>query len=212
MNLPTLSVTDLFAFQGSQTHPSPKPLLPDFIDNWPTLSSDSVTASISSPSHNKLESTREILDEKDVSNLDSILLATDNLGHLYCFLDGTFPLGVISLSSDVSFTSILKHPLRPTLFGHIQTSLGKTIHTQIHSLIIDIPSFGKRKVRDLAILSSTARELVWYIMRVVKEMRAIWFGSESTSGARELGPKWVRALEAKQKDQFGCKIFSFALF
>lgn len=198
-----LTVTDLFAFQGSQTHPNPKPLLPDFIDNWPTLSSESVTASIGSPSHNKLESTREILDEKDDSNLDSILLATDNLGHLYCFLDGTFPLGVISLRSDASFASILKHPLRPTLFGHIQTSLGKTINTQVHSLIVDIPSFGKRKVRDLAILSSTARELVWYIMRIVKEMRAIWFGSESTSGARELGPKWVRALEAKQKDQFG---------
>ena len=38
---------------------------------------------------------------------------------------------------------------------------------------------------------------------VVKEMRHVWFGSDTHAGARELGPKWIRALETKQKDQFG---------
>jgi len=40
-------------------------------------------------------------------------------------------------------------------------------------------------------------------MRIVKEMRAIWFGTETHGGIREWGPRWVRALETKQKEQFG---------
>lgn len=42
-------------------------------------------------------------------------------------------------------------------------------------------------------------------MRVVKEMRSIWFGCETNSGAREWGPRWVRSLETKQKEQYGRK-------
>jgi hypothetical protein len=67
-------------------------------------------------------------------------------------------------------------------------------------MTLTMPLLSTRKARDFARLSSTARELVWYLIRIVKEMREAWYGSENQTGARELGPKWVRALEAKQKE------------
>lgn len=70
---------------------------------------------------------------------------------------------------------------------------------------MNLPLLQSRIVRDIARVTSSMRELMWYTMRVVKEMRAIWFGSDTNGGARELGPKWLRALETRQKNQFGGK-------
>ena len=39
----------------------------------------------------------EDLDVKDRINLDSLLIALDDSGRIHCFLDGTYPLGAISL-------------------------------------------------------------------------------------------------------------------
>lgn len=137
------------------------------------------------------------------ANINSILAIADDLGYIHCFLDGTYPLGAISLSSETSTPSLFKHPKHPTLFAHPQQSIDNTVTTELLPTKIEIPLLRTRKPRDLAKLSSTTRELVWYTTRVVREMRAVWFGSETASGARELGPKWIRALETKQKDQFG---------
>ncbi|KAF8807426.1 hypothetical protein BYT27DRAFT_7099450 [Phlegmacium glaucopus] len=194
-----LTATDLFAFQGSQTRPSLKAQFPPIIREWPTLSVDLVAASINVSSHTK--PTSESLDEVDSSNLNSIVLVTDNLGHVFGYLDGTFPFGLISLGSHARFKSMVKHPSRPYFLGHVQTN--EETGTFLRPAFIDIPLLSQRKSRDLAKLSSTARELVWYMMRVVKEMRSVWYGSENNTGARELGPKWVLALETKQKEQFG---------
>ena len=160
-----------------------------------------MTASISVSSHARPTSESTNLDEVDSSNLNSILLVTDNLGHIFGYLDGTFPLGVISLESHAGFKSMVKHPSRPCFLGHVQASE----KTFLRPALIDIPLLAQRKSRDLAKLSSTTRELVWYMLRVVKEMRSSWYGSESNTGARELGPKWVLSLESKQKEQFGRK-------
>ena len=169
---------------------------------------DLVAASISVSSHAKPASEGASLDEIDSSNLNSILLVTDNLGHIFGYLDGTFPFGSISLKSHAGFKSMVKHPSRPYFLGHVQAN-GKTF---LAPTSIDIPLLAQRKSRDLAKLSSTARELTWYMLRVVKEMRSIWYGSESNTGARELGPKWVLALETKQKEQFGRKIVFLSFF
>ena len=166
---------------------------------------DLVAASISVSSHTKPTSENASLDEVDSSNLNSILLVTDNQGHVFGFLDGTFPFGIISLESHAGFRSMVKHPSRPYFLGHVQVD-EKTL---LRPALIDIPLLAQRKSRDLAKLSSTARELVWYMLRVAKEMRSIWYGSESNTGARELGQKWILSLETKQKEQFGRKVFFF---
>ncbi|KAF8203639.1 anaphase-promoting complex, cyclosome, subunit 4-domain-containing protein [Pholiota molesta] len=194
-----LTATDLFAFQGSLTRKSHKTSLPEVITSWPTLSADLNLASISASSRNKPLSDSTNIDEIDKSNLNSVLLVTDSSGSLFSYLDGTFPLGSISLGAKTDFTSILKHPRQPFFVGSRRFMQDKISRTSLSPTIINFPLLAQRKSRDLAKLSSTSRELVWYILRVVKEMREVWYGSDSNTGAREFGPKWVQTLEAKQR-------------
>ncbi|KAF8078603.1 anaphase-promoting complex, cyclosome, subunit 4-domain-containing protein [Lyophyllum atratum] len=200
-----LTATDLFAFQGSQTKPTSKQPFPKVIEEWPTLSPDPLGASISAPPLGKsVDSSGGLRDEVEENNVNSVLAVTDDQGYLHCFLDGSFPLGKISIGSNLSVQSLSKDPKLPIFFAHISTVHDpRTAATSLEPAIINVPLLGKRHPRDLAKLASTARELMWYTMRVVKEMQATWFGSEAFSGARDLGPMWVQALEAKQKEQFG---------
>lgn len=143
-----------------------------------------------------------IVDEVDDANLDSILAVADCAGHLSCFLDGTYPIGTIQLgrSKDSAVASLFKHPERPVLLAHPVNNGPSTDLLPTH---ISLSLLEERKVRDLARLSTTARELCWYILRIVEEMRAAWFGSDTTTGARELGPKWIKSYETKQQEQYG---------
>lgn len=167
-------------------------------------------ASISSPLCTKpLRSNGRSIDEVDNSNLNSILVATDDLGYMHCFLDGNFPLGATLIGADLSTSSLFKSPRRPVFFAHLCQILSGITLTGLHPTMVTIPLLGERRTRDFAMLSSTARELTWYAMRVVREMHTIWFGYENFSGARELGPRWIQALEIKQKDQFGRKPVAF---
>ncbi|KAG6911951.1 hypothetical protein DXG01_000199 [Tephrocybe rancida] len=199
-----LTATDLFAFQGTQTKPANKATSPSVIDEWPTLPSDPLAASITAPPIGKsADSLGGSTDEVDESNVNSLLVVADNCGSLYYFLDGTFPLGTITLGSDLSVQSLFKDRTRPIFFAHPSTGEKESMSTSLRPVVIDTPLLGKRHVRDMAKLASTARELVWYCVRAVRELHTTWFGSEAFSGARNLGPNWIQALETKQKDQFG---------
>lgn len=162
-----------------------------------------MAASIESSSHSKQATDTAKLDEAATSNLDSILLVSDNLGRLFCYLDGAFPMGYISLGSEVDFISIVKHPQKPFFTGTPRSVQGKTGYVHLSPAVINIPLLSQRKCRDLANQSTTARELLWYTMRTIKELRETWCGSESITGAREYGMKWVQGLASKQKEQFG---------
>lgn len=196
------SATDLFAFQGSQIKPTSKSVYPEVIEQWPTLSVDPFSASISASSIGKSVDQPGRLDDVDDTNVNSILAVTDDLGYLHCFLDGSFPLGAIFLGPELSIRSLSKHPKLPMFLVHpgITANQSTGIVTSLPPIIVDIPLLEKRHPRDLAKLSSTARELTWYTMRVVKEMHTIWFGSDAVGGAKELGPKWVTGLEDFQED------------
>ncbi|KAJ6509555.1 anaphase-promoting complex, cyclosome, subunit 4-domain-containing protein, partial [Mycena vitilis] len=197
-----LTATDLFAFQGSQTRSNPKSSLPDVIKSWPTLNSDPIIASMNS--HVKQpDLSNGHLDVADDANIDSILAVTDDAGRIHCFLDGSYYLGPICLGSHLRVPSLLKIPKRPVLIGYPQDTVHGGNSTDLLPVYVRLPMLEDRQIRDMARVSSSSRELVWYCIRVVKEMRAVWFGSESLSGARELGPKWVRALEKRQREQFG---------
>lgn len=196
------SATDLFAFQGSQTRAVP-PSVPPVISSWPALPSDSLAASIQPQklSGNQLRPGEE-LDEADDANVDSILMVSDDTGHLHCFLDGSYPLGSAFIGIEALTVSIYKE--KDCFFAHPQfIRIGKPSFTSLRPWVIRLPEIQRRTMRDVARVSSSTRELNWYAMRVVKDMRNAWFGSETQNGARELGPKWVRALEDRQRDEFG---------
>jgi anaphase-promoting complex subunit 4 len=144
------------------------------------------------------------MDEVDDSNENSLLIVTNDLGCMNCFLDGSFPLGSISLGTDLAVLSLTKRPTCPVLLAHLCKLISNT-NTDIFlpPVVVGIPLFEHRQLRDLAKLSSTARELIWYAMCVVQEMHNVWSGSEASSGAQELGPRFIQALQSKQKEQFG---------
>jgi len=129
----------------------------------------------------------------------TILLATDNHGHVFPFLDGLYPLGVISFGFEY-LLGLAKHQSKYIFTGQPNFKLGSVMQTWIKPTTFTLPLLATRKARDLAKLSSTTRELMWYLVRVVKEMKDSWCGSESQTGAREFGMKWIRALEEKQKE------------
>lgn len=166
------------------------------------MNSDPLAASVGTQGKSQNQ-----LDPVDDANKNSLLAVADDLGHIHCFLDGCYPLGPILLAPPSSVSSLFKHPRRLSFFAHPRMPTTDTFLTDLFPITVRLPLLDQRNVRDLAKLSSTARELIWYAMRVVKEMRTIWFGSETLSGARELGPKWTQALEMKQRDQFGRKLF-----
>ena len=140
-------------------------------------------------------------DEIDNSNTDSVLAVADELGCIHCFLDGSFPIGSPTLPLHVSLKSLYK---RDDVFW-VYPRYPKAVDefTMLNPTTIQLPLLKQRVLRDVARATSSMRELMWYTMRVVKEMRAIWFGSDTQNGARELGPKWLRALETRQQNQFG---------
>ncbi|EMD42038.1 hypothetical protein CERSUDRAFT_42528 [Gelatoporia subvermispora B] len=196
-----LTTADLFAFRGAQARAAGEPSLPSVISSWPSLPTDSSAASIK-PTTVGGTYCDETLDEDDNLNLDSVLAVSLDSGHLHCFVDGSFPLGAIALPDNHSVVSLVK--TQDLLCAHLAPSDSlQPSSVALHPCIIQVPHLTQRALRDVARVSSSARELTWYTMRVVKEMRATWFGSESQGGVRELGPKWMRALEKRQKEDFG---------
>ncbi|KAK2461900.1 hypothetical protein APHAL10511_006363 [Amanita phalloides] len=193
------TATDLFAFQGSQTRTAMKSQLPDIVKFWPMLTLDASCTSISRAPQGKSEG----FPETEESNANSILVVADDLGNLHYFLDGTFSLGPVPLGAASSVSSLLKIPMCSTFICHHSISVRDHSYTSMTPFIINLPLLSNRKPRDLAMLSSTSRELLCYVIQSVKEVRTTWFGSETVSGAREIGPKWIRALEEKQKIQYG---------
>lgn len=134
---------------------------------------------------------------------DSLLILVDERGVLHCFLDGSYFLGSVALPDGLPSATLFKHPYKPLIFLHPQSLDSDLLSTGMQPLVVDIPLLATPRVRDFARLSSAARELTWYIMRVVNEVRESWLGSESFTGARDIGIKWVQALERRLREQYG---------
>ncbi|TFY75344.1 hypothetical protein EWM64_g8669 [Hericium alpestre] len=193
----------MFAFHGLQSRVTHKPKMPDTITKWPMLPPDPLAASIEPPKRaGDLENRPgEELDEADDSNINSILAVSDTQGFLHCFLDGSCPLGSILVSALSTTSSLSKDPQQPILFAY-RSAHG---HTSLLPSSIHISLLAGRLPRDIARSSTTARELVWYVMRAVDEMRATWFGSDTQPGAKQPGQKWLQALQTLQPGGTGDK-------
>lgn len=161
-------------------------------------------ASIDSPSPNmrKVGHSGDA-DARDNSHVDSIMLVADRAGRIFSFLDGTFSLGYFSLGPSLIFEEPSKFAERCLFVGRPSLMRDDSSRRCMNQMVVDLPLLSKREVRDFAKLGTAGRALTHYIMRVMKEMREAWFGSDSTTGAREFGPRWIKTLEVKQKDQFG---------
>ncbi|KAG1750010.1 anaphase-promoting complex, cyclosome, subunit 4-domain-containing protein [Suillus paluster] len=200
-----LTATDLFAFQGTQTGAALKPSTPEVINDWPSLLPDPFLASLCPPilTDEQGKTAKETQVNSSAEDENSLLVIGDDNGKLHCFLDGSYYLGAISTFPSTVPTAVFKDPKRPLFLLHPQTLASDFSSVTFTPLSVDLPLLASHRIRDFARLSSAARELMWYIMRVIEDLREVWLGSNSLTGAREVGPKWIQLLETRLRDQFG---------
>ncbi|CDO71553.1 hypothetical protein BN946_scf184911.g23 [Trametes cinnabarina] len=198
----TLTSNDLFAFHGARNRVPKAPKVPGVIRLWPTLPTDLVAASIASNKPDAQKAFPEAEDEEDDTNANSVVAVSDSIGNVHLFLEGSYPLGQVRIGAESTPRSLYK--LREYLFAHPGPSSDAALPAaSLSPCVLKLPYLTGRHFRDVARVSSAARELTWYSMRVVKEMRSAWFGSETNGGARDMGQKWVNALEDRQRNEFG---------
>lgn len=202
-----LTATDLFAFQGTQTGAALKSSIPEVIGEWPSLLPDPSVASLCPPIliDEQGKTSREAQNDVSAEDENSLLVIGDDNGTLHCFLDGSYYLGPISTLTSTVPTAVFKDPKRPLFLLHPRASASDFLSATFAPLSVDLPLLASHRIRDFARLSSAARELMWYVMRVIEDLREVWFGSGSLTGAREAGPKWIQLLETRLRDQFGQK-------
>lgn len=175
------------------------------MNHWPTLSTDLRKASIASQS----SGAAQIAAETDLSNFDSVLTATDNSGYVHYFLDGSYPVGTTHWMDKRVIKTILKHPTEPIFFLHAAIRIGSDVPTKLHPTRVHLPLLHSKPVRNLAQLSSNSKELVKYMLCTQKNMRDTWFGTDPAGGARDLGPKWIQAIEKRQKQFDGMIVVQY---
>ena len=195
--------------------------MPESIRAWPTLYPDGTDTS-------------ELLASLGVSNKENqgplerapnnkadgsieeeqagVLIVADNSGRVHLFLDGCYPLGSISIGEGLSMPSLFKHPKQPCIFVHTKASAASLLDTRLQPITIKMPILSTGQIRDFAILSSLTRELIWYATRVVTAMKTAWIGLDTLPGARQLGEKWLRSLEANLQVSFGRESVRFRFY
>ena len=187
--------TQLFSFQ-SASQMSKTSDLPEAIASWPTLPPDLLSASIQPADIADPEKFKS-----DDPKVNSLLVVSDNTGYMHCFLDGSYPLGAISVGAKSTTASLWKDLNDPVLFAHQHSQMGGTT---LHPTRVELPLLSTRIPRDLARISTTSRELLWYTMRVLDEMQVAWLGSGTQIGAREPGIRWLKSLDDLQAQMGAC--------
>ncbi|KAF8516179.1 anaphase-promoting complex, cyclosome, subunit 4-domain-containing protein [Hysterangium stoloniferum] len=210
-----ITTSDLFSFQGIlPTSTAKVPKLPDSIASWPALPPDLVAASIKpfprpgDPQRRPAGSPEEVLDDVRVENslnYDSLVVATDDRCRCHFFMDATYPLGSTTIGETTAISgiaSLVIPPFHSEILANITYTVhtGGITHTNILPVFANIASLRTPQAREVAKASSAARELAWYMLRVVDEMRVTWVGTnEQGEGAQSLGPKWIKEIESRQR-------------
>lgn len=175
------------------------------ISQWPSLTHALEDASIGSS--NTTDDTDykrgDLGGTSQATEENSLLIVADENGALHLFLDGSCFLGSITLPGKFPPTFMHKHSSLPLLLLHPENRNGDLLAAGMYPISVDIPLLGTPSARDFARLSSAARELIWYMMRVLSEVKEGWLGSASVTGARQIGMKWIQALERRLREQYG---------
>lgn len=180
---------------------SQKSDLPESIASWPTLPSDLLSASIQ-PTEVVGDQDSSRLGDSNKSDDSTILVVSDDTGRIHCFLDGSYPLGAVLIRDGSTTSSLRSDPQNPGFFAHQRSQVCGTTSIPTH---VELPLLSTRIPRDLAKTSTTARELLWYAMRVLNEMHVVWFGSGTQVGAREPGIRWLKLLDDIQVQMGACR-------
>ncbi|KAI0033161.1 anaphase-promoting complex, cyclosome, subunit 4-domain-containing protein [Vararia minispora EC-137] len=185
---------EFFAFQGAQSKSSVSNVMPAPFKQWPVLPSDPLTASVQ-PSKRSEDIHEEDLDELDDLNCNSILAVADSSGCIQCFLDGSYPLGTVLIDTESTIVSLVRRSQSSVLHAFQRWTEGDYRLTTLLPTEVDLTLLGTQIPRDVAKMSSTAWQLLWYSVHVVDDLRNVWMGSNTQTGAREPGLKWLSKLQ-----------------
>ena len=201
---------DAFGFRTTQVKPAADNL-PDSFTFWPTLPVDQLAASIQ-PQKKARELQGEDLDESDDANINSILAVADDSGSIQFFLDGTYPLGLVTVDPDAITVSLAKAPRSNVLLA-FRSHMDKTLSHSFTSLLpakVNLSLLSSRIPRDVAQLSSAAHQLCLYAYRTVDDLRTVWMGTSSQPGSRFPGLRWLKKLADLQPERYACTSISSA--
>ncbi|KAG8875903.1 hypothetical protein FRB97_004639 [Tulasnella sp. 331] len=197
--------------------------LPPELDSFPTLLPNLATASIAAkpsviamppptsstknkqPQYEPFTPTTAqtpVNENQDKELQNSLLIVSDDIGHLHMFLEGSYPLGQVDVGRKCSTISVIKPSLeKPVLLAH--NIAGHS--TNLLPTSIELPLLASPSLRSVSKMSSSVRALLVYIARTLEDMRRAWFGTDSLDGGRDAGKKWLKLLEEKEKQLDGRK-------
>jgi anaphase-promoting complex subunit 4 len=184
--------------------------MPAAIKAWPTLPPAPLAASIQPPKRSDNVKEEAELDETDSISINSILIVADSSGSIQCFLDGTYPLGTVSLDSESTTTtvSLQKPPFSFEFRAFQKRFLDGSLRTPLLPTTINLTLLASRIPRDIAKVSSAACQLLWYAIRVVDDLKGVWIGSNTRTGAREPGMNWLMKLQETLPAGCMCSVLS----
>jgi anaphase-promoting complex subunit 4 len=189
---------ELFAFQGLPARARKKAEIPDSIKDWASLPPNTRLASIKTSSQGTSQDDSTLSRQDGGPYSGSVLVVSDTSQYAHTFLDGGYSLG--ALHSKYNISSLYLAPDTPILLCTQQyaSASGGNCVTLVPAKL-KLPLLNSPTGRQIAELSSCLRELIWHTLRVVKDMRETWYGTDARPGARSIAPRWLRALEERQR-------------
>ncbi|GJJ09682.1 hypothetical protein Clacol_003906 [Clathrus columnatus] len=187
------------------------PKLPTSISDWPALPPDLVAASIKpfprpgDPQRRPGNPPEEVLDDVRVENslnYGSIVIVADDHCQCHFFLDATYSLGSLLVGDikngiNAQISSLTPTPVGQSILYHISYHVQGKVMTTMMPFYADLAPLQTPQTREVAKVSSAARDLAWYMLRAMDEMRFTWIG-EQGDGAHAIGPKWIKEIETRQ--------------
>lgn len=183
------------------------------LESFPSLAPNLLAASISSvaasaASAKAKETATANAKERDVEN--TLVVAADDSGTLYLFLRGSYSLGQVETAQRGNITSIFRanSTTSPLFFHSRRKTSPATSHHPILASFLSLPTLTSPTLYNVAKVSTTVRSLLTYLTRVLDDMQKAWFGTDSLEGGRDVGRKWIKVLEEKERLLEGCKTVS----
>ena len=183
--------------------------IPRELETFPSLAPNLRAASIAKsvpttgpPKLSDPQPTHNVNRDDEASLESTLLAATDDAGMMYLFIEGSYPLGDISLGDSTSVRFLDKMGEDPTLF----TRTSRSNSTSLQADVIHFPLLLSDTLTNITKLSTSVRALLTYLFHSLEEMRRAWFGTDTLEGGRDVGRKWIKVLQEKDKMFAACTL------
>lgn len=193
---------------------APRLVQPSQIDDWPSLPSNPLAASISTTISQSTDQpfVNDPNERWNVIQSNTCLFAGDNHGALYPFIHGTYRTGAIETkfshlmsivtgTSSFYFSRLSVQPIGSSLSVSGPSLSVLALTGRIFTPQSDQKSLSSSnyKIRDILRISTAAKDLAMYAWRNCDEARLGWMGGPGREGAKEWNAKWIKVLQIRNQ-------------